>query len=77
MQEGFLKTMIPDAAALEKYWEATLQELTVPLLDGRPDLYHRAIPIVIWGDEATLNRSSWMLASWNFDLSRLVCLTVK
>ena len=60
--------MIPDAAALEQYWEKTLEGLSVPLLDGRPDLYHRAIPILIWGDEATLNRSSWMLASWNFGL---------
>ena len=61
--------MFPDEAALQEYWEKTLQELSIPLLDGRPDLYNRAIPIMIWGDEATLNRTSWMLASWNFGFS--------
>ena len=61
--------MFPDEAALQEYWEKTLQELSIPLLDGRPDLYDRAIPIMIWGDEATLNRTSWMLASWNFGFS--------
>ena len=69
LQEGFLSTMIPDTATLEQYWETALQELPIPLLDGHPELYHRAIPIVIWGDEATPNRSSWMLATWNFDLT--------
>ena len=68
--------MIPDRAALEEYWEKTLQELSVPLLDGRPDLYHRAIPIMIWGDEATLNRTSWMLASWNPGLSCIFFLQI-
>ena len=61
--------MFPDRAALEEYWEKTLQELSIPLLDGRRDLCCRAIPIMIWGDEATLNRTSWMLASWNFGFS--------
>ena len=64
--------MIPCRAELEQYWEATLQELSIPLLDGRPDLYHRCIPIIILGDEATLNRTSWMLATWNFDC--MVCI---
>ncbi|CAE7751229.1 unnamed protein product [Symbiodinium sp. CCMP2592] len=53
LQEGFLSTMVPGRAALEEYWEKTLLELSIPLLDGRPDLYHRAIPVLIWGDEAT------------------------
>ena len=69
--------MIPARAALEEYWEKTLRELYIPVLDGRPDLYHRAVPIVIWGDEATLNRTSWMLASWNFGLSCIVSFLYK
>ena len=66
LEADFYTTMVPDdVRELETYWRRTTQELRVPLLEGRPDLYRRCIPVAIWGDEGSLNRSSWMLASWS------------
>lgn len=66
LEADFYTTMVPDdVRELETYWRKTTQDLRVPLLEGRPDLYRRCIPVAIWGDEGSLNRSSWMLASWS------------
>ena len=60
---GLLQTSI-DAAALPEYWARTLLDFPDHSLCSKPDMWARAVPIVLWGDEGTHNFKSWMLFSW-------------
>ena len=71
---GLLQTSI-DAAALPEYWARTLLDFPDHSLCSKPDMWARAVPIVLWGDEGTHNFKSWMLFSWHpgLRLIKVIC----
>ena len=63
--DDLLDTMYPSPEELGQYWAHLLPDFDDHWLRGYPERWCRCIPIVLWGDEGTLNSSSWMVVSWN------------
>ena len=63
--DDLLETMYPSPEELGQYWAHLLPDFEDHWLRGYPERWCRCIPIVLWGDEGTLNSSSWMVVSWN------------
>ena len=49
---------------LQEYWGRMLSDHPEHPLAGEPWKWEQAVPICLWGDEGTQNRTSWMLSSW-------------
>ena len=56
--------MYPSPAELEVYWARLLPDFGDHWLRRFPERWRRCIPICLWGDEGTLNSSSWMVVPW-------------
>ena len=56
--------MYPSPSELERYWARLLPDFQAHWLRRCPERWANSIPIVLWGDEGTLNNSSWMVVSW-------------
>ena len=63
-----MDSMFPSSLDLESYWAQLLPDFNGHWLTQHPDIWHCTIPIVLWGDEGTLNNSSWMVVSWPLKL---------
>ena len=67
---GLIDTILDPAMTLELYWGQLLKDYpTHPLVSSR-DCWKEANPMQLYGDEATVMKESWMLASWSLELSR-------
>ena len=61
-----LQQVIVDRSHLRLYWQHMLLDYPRHELCDQPEEnLERAILIVLWGDEGTSNRHSWMLCSWS------------
>ena len=56
--------MDPSSEDLHSYWAQLLPDFPDHWLKNKPKIWKYTIPIVLWGDEGTLNNSSWMVVSW-------------
>ena len=53
-------------AGLRKYWQCMAHDMGPGFQEyaaGRD--MAQCVPIVLWGDEGTVTRRSWMVTSWN------------
>lgn len=62
--EGLITKQL-DPVELDLYWSRMLKDFPAHPLSRDRALWRSAIPIVLWGDEGSVNsRRSWMLCSW-------------
>ena len=60
--------MFETPAQLQSYWFRLLGDFEGHWLKDMPERWPQSIPVVIWGDEGSLNGSSWMICSWSLDV---------
>ena len=64
VDDGFLDTMFESPGQLQQYWAQLLPDFPNHWLAKHSERWAHSVPIVLWGDEGTLNNSSWMIVSW-------------
>ena len=65
LNSGYRNSLLPTTKEVRRFWRLWLQDLPDDEFNDSSwaPYLHRVIPLQLWGDEGTLQESSWMLLS--------------